>query len=342
MTHSTNTGSNNRIVLISDIHYHLFQAFSPDGGRSRLADISSVVQQCKDYCVRQGIKNVAILGDVFEKRGVIDSVVYNAFTDDLKGFLEADIDVYIIPGNHDQDLISNATESNSLEPLAKLSPKLHIMSKPKIVPFFHAKVFFVPYIHDAKELERYMKLYATEYAFIHAGILGAKLIDSDYKVKHGLDVSQYPNTKIFSGHYHTPQVVGNAVYLGSPLHHRFNDEGQEKNFIDLDLDTGEYIRVPTVYPKFIRKQITDLNEIFAIDSNDYYKLSVHEKVLTDDHHAHLQAHTKNYEVIYMLKKETENYNAKFDSDLQCLRKFIVKEFGGNHKELYLKAKEYIC
>ena len=341
MTHSTENTSN-RIVLISDIHYHLFQGFSRDGGRSRLADISSVVLQCKDYCVSKGITKVAILGDVFEKRGTIDSIVYNTFTDDVKQFLNAGIELFIIPGNHDQDLISNATWENSLEPLADLSEKLHIFSEPTKHTIAGKVVQFVPYIHATNALQAVLTASGADYAFVHAGILGARLIDSDYRVKDGLNLDEIDNIPIFSGHYHTPQTLGRAVYLGSPIHHSFNDTGQVKSFIDLDLDTGKFQRIPTIYPKFVRLTIEDLGDIFDIDSQDYYRITVAEKVLDAKHHAHLQAHTKEYEVIYTIKKDTETYTTSFDDDNRCLRKFIEKEFNESHLELYKEAKRYIC
>jgi DNA repair exonuclease SbcCD nuclease subunit len=332
----------NKIVLISDIHYHLFQAFSPDGGRSRLADISSVVQQCHDHCVRNNIEQVAILGDIFEKRGTIESIVYNTFTTDLKRFLNSGIKVYIIPGNHDQDLISNATWSNSLEPLSGLSPNLKIISEPELVAVAGKRVLFVPYIHAVNELQRRLTGSNAEYAFVHAGIAGARLIDSDYRVRDGLDLATIDNIPIFSGHYHTPQTIGNAVYLGSPIHHSFNDSGQQKSFIELDLNTEIYSRINTVYPRFIKMQIEKLDEIFSIDSQDYYRIVVAEKVLDAKHHAHLQVHTKNYEVVYTLKKDTAEYTAAFDNDKTCLRKFIESEFTDDRAGLYKAAKYYIC
>lgn len=339
MTRNTKTGSN-KIGLISDIHYHLWQAFSNDGGMSRLQEVSNVVQEFRLYCIANKIKTVCILGDIFEKRGTIDSVVYNKFASDLKSILNSGIEVYIIPGNHDQDLISNATWDNSLEPLSNLSDSLHIISQPSVRWLDGHSVFFAPYLHDHKELRRLIEEAECEYSFIHAGIVGAKMIDSDYKVKEGLNVNGL-KSKIFSGHLHTPHSVGCATYLGSPLHHGFNDCDQEKGFVVLDLDSGKYERVPTHYPKFVRKTINNLIDIYAINSEDYYRLTVSEKVLDQNHHAHLQAHTRAYEVVYMLKKETENYYAKFDSDLRCLRKYISKEFDGQHKDLYLKAKEYL-
>ncbi len=334
-----------KIVLISDIHYHLFHAFSTDGGRSRLADISNVVQQCFRYCVANNIKHVAILGDIFEKRGIVDSIVYNTFAADLKLFLNAGIEVYIIPGNHDQDLISNATTANSLEPLAKLSPNLHIFSEPclhVLGGLQGVRVQFVPYIHDTKQLQAILSGCKASYAFVHAGIAGARIQDTDYKVKEGLDLSTVDDIPIFSGHYHIPQTIGNAVYLGSPLHHSFSDTGQEKSFIELDLITGAYKRIPTLYPKFIKLQIDKIDDIYNIDSPDYYKLIVTDKTLSAEHFAHLQAHTKSYDVVYSLKKETQLFTSSIDSEFACLRKFIENEFDQGHLQLYKEAKRYLC
>ena len=332
-----------KVALMSDIHYHLWTAFSPDGGRSRLADISNVMHQLLDYCLANDIKHVALLGDIFEKRGVIDSYVYNTFAQDIKQFLEHGIKLYILAGNHDQDLISNATWDNSLAPLSGLFGGLKIVSEPEELYIENRQILFLPYIHDHKVVEKLINKSNAEFAFIHAGIIGAKLTDSDYRIKSGLDVGAIRDTcRIYSGHYHTPQTVGIATYLGSPIHHTFNDYGQEKSFIVLDLDDSTYIRVPTKYPRFMRETVTDLSAIYKIASDDFYKIRVVEKTLTTAHHDHLRANTKAYEIDYTFKSESQNYFARFDTEQEVLRKFIQREFDSGHRELFREAKKYLC
>lgn len=332
-----------KVALIADIHYHLWSAFSPDGGRSRLKDISNVVRQVLSHCITNDIHHVAILGDVFEKRGTIDSVVYNVFAEDMKAFLNAGIKVYILAGNHDQDLISNDGWSNSLEPLSGLYGGLKIVSSPEVVHIEGTPILFLPYIHDHQKVAAEINAFNININFIHAGILGAKMTDSDFRIKSGLDLAAVPNAAaIYSGHYHTPQTLGIATYIGSPLHHTFNDGGQQKSFLVLDVEANTFERVNTVYPAFKRVEISDINYINKIKSDDFYRLHVQEQLLSEANHEHLRLNTRAYEVVYSFKAETENYYAKFDSETQVLRKFIQREFTKDHRQLFQEAKKYLC
>jgi len=331
-------------VLVSDLHYHLHHAFSKDGGRSRLKDISDVMQQISDYCNKNTIENIFILGDVFEKRGIIDSLVYNAFATDLKRFLQRpNTTVYILVGNHDQDLITNSSWDNSLTPLANLHSNLVIISEPQVIKLYGLfSILCIPYIADHKEVEILINKNPSDYVFAHVGISGAKLINTDYQVKDGVDLGKLRQVPIFTGHYHTPQTMGNATYIGSPIHHSFNDAGQEKCFIELNFATGSFKRILTQYPKFIRQYINDPNDIYKINSNDYYQLYIKEKILLNKDYDYLNTHTKGYEIIFTLKEDTQAIVAKFDSELRVLRKFIEKEFKEDKVQLYKEARKLLC
>jgi len=56
--------------------------------------------------------------------------------------------------------------------------------------------------------------------------------------------------RVFCGHIHRYEDMGNLVIIGSPLHRDLEDVGQDKGFLVYDLNADTYDRVLLDYPKF--------------------------------------------------------------------------------------------
>jgi DNA repair exonuclease SbcCD nuclease subunit len=114
------------------------------------------------------------------------------------------------------------------------------------------QIDFLPFVHDPidhlKTLQQERE--SPKILIGHLAIHGAELHSvyhnlSDVVLEHdGEMVKVTPELfsfwdKVFLGHYHSPQIIKNIEYIGSPLELNFGEAYQEKHMILYDLVTGE-------------------------------------------------------------------------------------------------------
>lgn len=265
-----------KIICFGDLHSHSFTDFSEVDditGNSRLTQILDALDYMKDYAIENGIKNILFAGDLYHKRKSVETKVYNLTFNKIKEFSKSGLNTIMIPGNHDQQSHEDFPE-HSLEPfkeienvtvLDRFEPKwIHDNDKGDIDSFC---VFPVPYSKNAEMVKQEIDKYAEKTTnegledksilLGHLGISGAYVGKSSYTMADAYTIEElYPHAFQFIvlGHFHKYQDLGghpHAFYTGSPIQHNFGDEGQDKGFwvIDMETRTKELIEIPS--PKFI-------------------------------------------------------------------------------------------
>ena len=344
-----------KVILTADVHYHKWEAFCEDGGRTRLHNISTVMRTIIDYAATSGSNNLQILGDVFEKRNPIDVEVFHTFMEDMKYAINKGVKVTILAGNHDQTYMQDAMTDTSLSIVNELNASLRVITTPSILTVAGVRILYVPYFKNHQGIEELINDNKDiQYCFGHFGIANAKLINSDFAIKAGVrQVSLYdhPSLKhVFAGHYHTPQTLEEPkcppmTYIGSPLHHTFNDEGQAKSFIELDLATNTFTRIPTSYPEFItvrHEKNSDLGE--QLTKPGFVRVKTSLRALNKGTIALLQEKTLGFTLDYTpdssVVQEEADQIQDFD-ELQIFRRAIARRSTPNKLEVYNKAKEIL-
>jgi len=221
------------IVIMSDPHFHNWKSHSkvgPDGMNSRLADGLGCLAQVRKIIKEVGAKSLIIGGDLFHVRGHLKPSVLTAVADAIGDVTNDGIDILIVAGNHDQeDFKGGATAIDTLGNI----PGVTVMTKPTNGSIFGRRVTVVPYFKNIEEFKAvyfdYMRLFDPDIVLIHQGI-DALTPGTPDPVAVGIDfswlVANTPGSAmVFSGHYHTPQVNGRFVNIGSPYQQTFNDEG---------------------------------------------------------------------------------------------------------------------
>ena len=182
-------------------------------------------------------------------------------------------DLYIVPGNHDTNMITGRTW---LEVLA--TPK--IVSSPCVWNFGDMGIFVVPYMKEAelKDLLRndatpngsdFRSKYKHRIMVGHFGVIGAD-------TGHGADwigevsVDDIPIDRlgldhVILGHYHMPQDVTDKIhYCGSPMPLKAGDDdlpsGMKRGIIilEVDGDNMRLIRAPINVPSLVAKSNIDV------------------------------------------------------------------------------------
>lgn len=211
--------------VVSDVHLHNWSAFSellPNGENNRLRHTLDALLQAASLFRQSGARRMYIAGDLFHVRGKISPSVLNPT---LKTFEQIvnEIEVRIIPGNHDLESDDSKELTNATQALAALGCK--VVTEPTY--FEDDDVLMVPWEPSLSKLRDTLSAMSTKHkaeaAIIHAPLNGVIPGIPD----HGLEASELGDLGyqlIFCGHYHHHVDFGNGVYsIGATTHQTWSD-----------------------------------------------------------------------------------------------------------------------
>ncbi len=201
------------------------------------------------------------LGDFFDSRQSINLRVLNLgveIAEEMSRLFEGG--VHIIVGNHDI-WGKNSNEINSLKSI-KWIPGIKIYEEPLSTNFGSRSFFLMPWRKDHEEDSKTLEeANPHDVLCCHADIRGLKF--NKYVMnEEGSDVTKFEKfQKVYSGHIHYSQIVGNINMLGSPYELTRSDMDNPKSIWLLDLDTMKEKRfVNNHSPKFKRFNFEDILE----------------------------------------------------------------------------------
>lgn len=189
----------------------------------------------------QGIKDLWILGDVFDTRSTLSVMVINRVIDLFKKTLSG-FDIKIIVGNHDMYLTTD-TGINSLK-ILDLLPNVTVYETPEILHLDGKKILMLPWITDYTDLSGIPKG-RFDYCFCHADIIGfdmggGRLSEAGLSAKELLKRFD----AVYAGHYHNGihrqfEPGKSITYLGAPYQLTRIDRDGIRGYHILDIGTGE-------------------------------------------------------------------------------------------------------
>ena len=266
-----------KIAIISDLHF----------GKKKNSEIMLESQskffynQLFPYLRTNDIKDIIVLGDIFDSRDLINvkimNEVYKLFTNDFQ--------FHVIVGNHDL-YHTNSNDITSLKFLHKFSNVL-LYSDIIEINFWGKKILFVPWIIDDIEFSKSIDSYSSDYVMCHADINGFYMTKEKVSDNQSLSPSSFDNfSKIFSGHFHSYQskLFNNTLitYIGSPYQLNRGDIGDKRGFIILDTNSNTFEFIENnKSSKFIKLEYP--TEIIESElENNFVDIIVDEKLLGDD------------------------------------------------------------
>jgi DNA repair exonuclease SbcCD nuclease subunit len=228
-----------KILMTADIHY---------GIPGKLQHSDWAMRVIREYAVNNSINTIFVLGDLFNDRNNISvdtlSVAYQFFEDSVFKYNQEWV---VFPGNHDLYL-KNSWSVNSVKCLSRVST---IIPDVKALIIDSKRFWVLPFIHYESaymEVVRAIDAKATcdDILLTHIGINNA-VLNECFMLKNWSVVS-FNDTKfkkIFTGHFHCHQSVGNVMYPGSPIPFRFDEGLVEHGFLEYDIttDTTKFINI---------------------------------------------------------------------------------------------------
>ena len=246
-----------KIALISDLHIGIKKQ-CPVFMESQLRFFR---EQFVPELTERGIKNIWVLGDVFDTRQQINTLVINKAIDLFRDTLR-DFDVDIIVGNHDMYLTTD-TGINSLKILGLL-PNVTVYERQETLTIDGKKILVQPWIVDYGQPDLIKGKY--DYAFMHADIIGfdqggGRLSESGLVAK---EILRHVDA-VYSGHYHNGvcrqfEKGKSITYLGAPYQLTRIDRNGVRGYRVLDVASGESTLIENrVSMKFTRHVYPDID-----------------------------------------------------------------------------------
>jgi UDP-2,3-diacylglucosamine pyrophosphatase LpxH len=202
-----------------------------------------------------------LLGDFFDSRQSVNLKVLNLGVDLAERFSNIFVDgIWLLVGNHDI-FGKNTNDINSLKSI-KWIPGVTIFEEPCSLKLGNKTFFMMPWRKDSNEEENCLdSAEPHDYLCCHCDIRGLKF-NKFVNVEHGANIDKFRKfSRVFSGHIHYGQTLGNIIMLGSPYEITRSDSGNKKGIylLNLESDSLEFFE-NTLSPKFKRFHFEEILE----------------------------------------------------------------------------------
>ncbi len=227
----------NKVAIITDTHFGIRK------GSQIFHDYFSQFYSSTFFPLldSRSIDTVVHLGDCFDVRKGIDYWSLDwAKTNFFDPLRERGIHLYLIIGNHDifykESLSINSPGLNLRE-----YDNITIIDSPSTVSIRDTNVFMVPWLctGNAERFTQELDATPADLSMGHLELAGF-YANKDYQCQHGTDPKIFNRfDRVFSGHFHKKNSLGNITYLGNPYQLYWNDEGESRGFHIFDMKTYE-------------------------------------------------------------------------------------------------------
>jgi hypothetical protein len=269
--------NNNLFAVVGDPSFHYSPDYDVVSKKGRpynllLKAASKSLRFALDYCRENDIGTLVMLGDYFELKDKVPSMVRNAFTNVIEKY--DDIDKEFLEGNHDRNKQGHCN-------VKWLNRYGNYICKPEMV----GDCALIPYSNDYDAIEKtigFLKKTGARKLFGHFDLTGAKLSGSYYSPV-GVDTELLEDLEqSFIGHIHNAASIGNIHIVGTPYSLDWG-ELSDKSFMVYDHGKVLRVRIPQVfYRKIIAIIKPDDLKILAAEhsgSNRLIRLDIGNSML---------------------------------------------------------------
>lgn len=246
-------------LLLSDLHYHPWSAFSSevDGVNSRLQIILNETQAAAEALRAAGGSKIILAGDVFHVRGSVAPSVLNPVMDLYRKLIADGFEIYGIPGNHDLEGNESARVGNAVTALESVGVQIahtpttiQIDSSWRVAlfPWFSTVAALMAEMRDTIKRANMTRDYKVIDAVIHAPIdrVLPHLPDHGFKAD---ELSSLGYRNVFAGHYHHHLDMGGVYSIGALTHQTWGDVGTRAGYVLVYKDRVEQFESGA--PKFV-------------------------------------------------------------------------------------------
>jgi len=234
--------------------------------KENIDEITDLVRQQCILAKELNAKYLACLGDIFDSRVAQRQEVLDAFSEILDMIKEYDIELWAIPGNHDKTVY---TSYKSFLTAYKYHPNFKLIIIAGSLPFVKEGIslHFLPFFKEEMWVEEYNAFAgyignmdeAKHILCTHIAVTGSRNNDGTM-VTSTLSSKLFKDFyKVFSGHYHDQQKIGENFYHLPSIQQNNFGENSDKGFTVLYSD-GSHQLFRSKFKEFIKVKI-DLEQL---------------------------------------------------------------------------------
>ena len=223
-----------KVAIITDTHHGCHS-----NNQLHLDYQIDFLKKLNDYIKDNEIEYLIHLGDVFDKKTILDKKTAVIFTELYNNIRKSLVfsKIIFIAGNHDQ-YYANDNKFNALRILFPndiiVDERVNVINNLVFSPWVNKNNL----VEITSDINEYNK--SGNYLFGHFNKKGAYKTSSYKSEKDTLDNNMYSNySHIFSGHYHLKQTIDNWSFVGSSYNIDRGDILSKHGFITLDTKTGK-------------------------------------------------------------------------------------------------------
>ena len=209
-----------------------------------------------------------------DRRKFVSYRILKDFEKDLyRPFLQLEIDLHILVGNHDI-YFRNTNDINSLnELLGERYDNIHLYSEAQEVNFGNFPILMM-WINTQNEIYSFGMMDETKIddtMMSHLEISGFEMHSGHFS-QVGFDKKEFRKfDTIFSGHFHKKSDDGQIYYLGTPYQMVWSDYNCPKGFHTFNTETRELKRIINPYTIFEKIYYDDTQENYEKHNVEKYK-----------------------------------------------------------------------
>ena len=326
-----------KIAVTADVHIKTL-----DETPERYVALESIFKEIQ----QKGIKYLLIAGDTFDKESS-NYYDFNSLCERYK-----DIQVIVIPGNHDPEIEKRFFSGDNIEiinePLIKKINGLAVLFIPYI-PLKTLDEVLTEYIHNKNLPERWVLIGHGDY--ITANRQMNSYEPGFYMPISSKTINKFNPIKVILGHIHKPSEYGKVFYPGSPCGLDITETGKRK-FILYDtrtdiierqsIQTGVIYIIETVltFPfesetDLLRNKIDYMIEKWNLTAKELNRVKLRLKII---------GYTRNLPNIkdFLIKYLEERHITLYDLDAPDLSSVLVmKDIDEEKISIFNKVKERV-
>lgn len=293
-------------IITADWHIgQTSDSFIEENGQERSINETEKQMYCiLDYAIKNKIKKINILGDIFETQNPISKYneIFNKF---LKKCNSLGIEIILVAGNHCQN---NSGGVSSISPVKKMNFENISVFDEKIESYTFGDINYITIPHltkkqmgieNIKNYESGQKKYIKDEVlknikkdkkniiFTHIHIKDGVIGSEQKRLRGGINI--FPKISsgkidfIFSGHLHSYQTIKmeniNCFYPGSITRNDFSECKEDKGFIVFDNEklSVDFVKLKTTDYKVVKINLIEKGNINL--NEEKVKKSVNKKIV---------------------------------------------------------------
>ena len=195
------------------------------------------------YCDSNDVKEIILLGDVFDVRKHVDTWCLDRFKEDFSlECVNRQLYVHVIVGNHDIHFKESLKVNTPSLVFSEWPETFNVIDKPTEVAIEGKAFLLIPWIvkENLEDVKNAIKKSKADYMCGHFEFNGFPMHKGSIAKTHQTHEGYGKFKKIFSGHYHTKSEKDNVLYTGTPYQTTWIDANDTKGFYVL-LEDGTIV-----------------------------------------------------------------------------------------------------